>query len=93
MKNAEYTKTYIEAIIISFTDGFKIYHDAKMIRLKDRQSNLLVMIDYMPTVGEIDGTVEIVLEHESVKLENVRGFYIIKNNVFKLLLREEQIVG
>lgn len=86
-------KKYIEVILISFATGYEVYHDVHMIRLKDKRSNLLMMVDYMPTLGEMDGELEIVTENGVVKLENVRGFFCIKNNVFKLLLKEDCEVG
>lgn len=86
----------IEAIIISYNDGFTVYHDVKMIRLKGKDINLLIMADYMPTVGEIDGDVELVREDSFkggiVILKQVSGFFVVKNNVFKLLLREDNHV-
>jgi len=88
-----YTKKYIETIIISFDSGFRIFHDTKMIRLKSKNSNLLIMIDYMPTVGELEGSIEIISDNEVFKMEDVSGYYVVKNNVFKLLLREEKSIG
>lgn len=83
----------IEAIVISYQNGFKVYQDVKMIRLKGERLNLLIMADYMPTVGEINGNVELVRDDgfggEVTTLENVSGFFVVKNNVFKLLLKED----
>lgn len=104
----------IEAIVISYKEGFTVYHNVKMIRLKGRDINLLIMPDYMPTVGEINGMVEILCEEFStgyvdssflghstelgndeknakkcIRLESVSGFFVVKNNVFKLLQKED----
>lgn len=90
----------IEAVIIGYEQGYVSYHNVKMIRLKGRDLNLLIMADFMPTLGEIDGRVELIMEEiplrkgqkgevESVVLENVSGFFVVKNNIFKLLLKEE----
>lgn len=81
-------RSRLEAIVINFKDGFTVYHDIKMIRLKGKDINLLIMEDYMPTLGEIDGRVEII-GAENIILENVSGFFVIKNNVFKLLEKEK----
>lgn len=86
----------IEAIIISYNNGFMVYHDVKMIRLKGKGINLLIMADYMPTVGEIDGDVELVredsFEGSIVSLKQISGFFVVKNNVFKLLIKEDNHV-
>jgi hypothetical protein len=47
------------------------------------------MVDYMPIVGELDGDIEIVSENDVVSMKNINAFYIMKNNVFKLLIRED----
>lgn len=83
----------IEAIVISYNNGFTVYQDVKMIRLKGDHLNLLIMADYMPTVGEINGNVELVREDgfggQITALQDVSGFFVVKNNVFKLLLKED----
>lgn len=90
----------MEAVIVGYDQGYVSYHDVKMIRLKGKNINLLIMVDYMPTLGEIDGTVELITEDipdrrgsqtevNTYTYENVSGFFVVKNNVFKLLLKEE----
>lgn len=86
-------KKYIEVILISFATGYEVFHDVHMVRLRDKRSNLLIMVDYMPTLGEMDGELEIVTDNDVRKLEGVKGFYCIKNNVFKILLKEDSEVG
>lgn len=88
-KAVEEQKKYIEVIVISFQNGYQIYHNVKLIRLKSKKYNLLIMIDYMPLVGELDGNISIVSDKEEIKLDNVQGFYVMKNNVFKLLIKED----
>ncbi len=88
-KTFEEEKKYIEVIVISFQSGYQIFHNVKLIRLKSKKYNLLIMIDYMPVVGELDGDISIVSETDEIKLENVQGFYVMKNNVFKLLIKED----
>jgi hypothetical protein len=51
-----------------------------------------MMVDYMPVVGELEGRLVIVSEEEEVTLDNVSGFYVMKNNVFKLLIKEDSHV-
>lgn len=90
----------MEAVIVGYEQGYISYHDVKMIRLKGRDINLLIMVDYMPTLGEIDGKVELIIEEipdrrgnrgeiQTITLEPVSGFFVVKNNVFKLLLKED----
>jgi hypothetical protein len=83
---------YIEAIIISFRNGSQIYHNVKLIRLLSKDYNLLMMVDYMPVVGEVNGKIVIVSDNEEVTFDHIQGFYVMKNNVFKLLVREDSHV-
>jgi|LFRM01.2.fsa_nt_gb hypothetical protein len=82
-------KKSIEAIVISFRNGYQIYYNVKLIRIVSKKYNLLIMVDYMPIVGELDGDIEIVSENDVVSMKNINAFYIMKNNVFKLLIRED----
>jgi len=82
-------KKNIEAIVISFRNGYQIYYNVKLIRIVSKKYNLLIMVDYMPIVGELDGDIEIVSENDVVSMKNINAFYIMKNNVFKLLIRED----
>lgn len=97
MAEALQTEKKIEAIVISYKNGFTVYHDVKMIYLKGDGLNLLILADYMPMVGEINGNVELVcgesLEGKHVRLEGISGFFVVKNNVFKLLLKEDTHVA
>ena len=46
------------------------------------------MRDYLPVIGEVNGSVEIE-GTESIKLENIKGYYINKNNEFSLIIKED----
>jgi hypothetical protein len=83
---------YFEVIIISFRDGFQMFHNVRMARIKSRDYNLLIMVDYMPVLGELDGSMTIVSESQEVVFENLKCFYVMKNNVLKVLIREDSHV-
>jgi hypothetical protein len=48
---------------------------------------------YTPSIGEIDGSVTIVSGKDSVSLENVQGFFLHKQDTFRLILKDAQIAG
>lgn len=60
------------------------YDDVKFIKIKSKKYNLIIMRDYLPIIGEVDGNIEIGREKENVKLEKVRGYYMHKHNKFNL---------
>jgi hypothetical protein len=83
----------LEAIVISLHNGYQIYRNVNMIRVKDRNYNLLIMVDYMPVVGEITGSLTIVSDQDEIRIDDITGFYFVKGNVFKLLIKEDDYVG
>ncbi len=70
-------------------DGLKEYDDVKIVRIVSKDYNLLIMKDYLPIIGEIDGNVDIKSDKEEVKLENIKAFYMNSNNEFNLMIREK----
>jgi hypothetical protein len=84
----EVKKGIMTAHIVSL-NGVQEYQDVSVIHIKSRYYNLLIMEGYTPSIGEIDGTVTIVSDVDSVKLENVRGFYLHKKNTFRFMMRED----
>lgn len=74
--------------ILNIKTGLKICENVKFVRILSEKYNLLIMRDYLPVIGEINGSVEIEGE-ESLKLENIKGYYINKNNEFNLIIKEE----
>lgn len=74
--------------VLNISSGLHIYNNIKFIRILSEKYNLLIMRDYLPVIGEINGSVEIVGD-ESLKLENIKGYYIHKNDEFNLIIKEE----
>lgn len=80
------------ARVVSLDKGVEEYKGVSVIHIKSRYYNLLIMEGYTPSIGEIEGTVTIVSDTESVRLENIRGFYLHKKNVFRVMIREDSNV-
>ena len=78
--------------MVSLDNGVKEYEGVSVIHIKSRYYNLLIMEGYTPSIGEVEGTVTIVSDTESVKLENIHGFYLHKKNTFRLMIREDSYV-
>lgn len=62
--------------------------NVKVIRVKDEKYNLLIMKDYWPVIGEINGNVYIDGKEEHV-YENIKGFYMLSHNIFRLIIVED----
>lgn len=86
-------KGIMTARVVSLDKGMVEYTNVSVIHIKSRYYNLLIMEGYTPSIGEIEGTVTIVSDTESIRLENIRGFYLHKKNVFRVMIREDSNVG
>ena len=75
--------------ILNIQKGLKTYDNVSIIKIKSKKSNLSIMEDYLPVIGEINGDVEIISIDNFVKLTNIIGYYMLKHNEFKLFIKEE----
>jgi len=78
----------IKAKVVSLDKGLISYSDIRMIRLKSKTHTLLIMEDYLPIIGELNGMVEFVFEDNTETLTDIKGFYMHKNNEFHLLIND-----
>ena len=70
----------------------KAYENVAMIRIVSKDYNLLILKDYMPTIGKIQGSVQIVGEDIMENLEGIEGYYVFRQNQFELLIEEDMYV-
>ena len=49
----------MEVKIFSLKNGYEYYDKVKAIRIKSKEYNLLIMKDYMPLIGKIEGELDI----------------------------------
>lgn len=90
-KNSKLTedKGSISIKVLSMKKGLVEYNDVQFIRIISKNYNLIIMKDYLPLIGEIQGKIEIEGLKETIKLQNIVGYYIHKHNQFNLFLRDE----
>lgn len=88
-KEVKVVQRTMQVRLLSFNKGVTIYNGVKMVRLRSRKYNLLIMADYLSTLGEIEGTVIIVTPDEEIKLENIRGYYVNKPCVLTMVIEGE----
>jgi hypothetical protein len=81
-------KSGIEVRVSTFDNGLQVYNNIDLIRVKSPKHNLLIMEDYMPVIGEINGTVSFTGDEQNIVLDNIQGFFCHKHNVFSLLVKE-----
>lgn len=69
--------------------GLEIYESVKFVRLISRGYNLLIMADYLPVIGELEGSMYFVADNEEHERTRLKGFFMHKNNEFSLMLEQE----
>lgn len=74
--------------IFTISNGLEEIDQVKIIRIKSKEYNLLIMKDYLAMIGRVEGSVEIETEKETIRKENIEGYYIHQHNQFKLLIKE-----
>ena len=78
----------IKAKIVSMENGLQEFEEIEMIRVKGENHSLLILQNYMPLLGRLDGYVDVVLENETLRIQDVQGYYMHKQNEFSLLVEK-----
>lgn len=74
--------------IFDLEHGLTIYDEIKLVRIISKDYNLLIMVDYLPIIGEFEGNIDIKGNNVDVSLKDIKGFYMNSNNVFNLMINE-----
>ncbi len=75
--------------ILTISKGLEVIEDVKAIRIKSKDYNLLIMKDYLPIIGQIDGVIEIETEEKTIRKENIIAYYINTHNEFQIIIKED----
>lgn len=78
----------IKVRIFDLNKGLVEYEHIKIVRILSKDYNLLIMQDYLPIIGEIEGDIDIKNEELNLTYNNIEAFYVNSNNVFNLMIRE-----
>ena len=78
----------IKVRIFDLEKGLIEYEHIKVIRIISKDYNLLIMQDYLPIIGEIDGSIDIKNEEIELNYKEINAFYMNSGNVFNLMIKE-----
>jgi hypothetical protein len=78
----------IKVRIFDLEKGLVEYEHIKVIRIISKNYNLLIMQDYLPIIGEIDGNVDIRSDDIDISFKDIKAFYMNSKNVFNLMIKE-----
>ena len=81
-------KSGIKVRIFDIENGLRKYKDIKIIRIISKDYNLLIMKDYLPIIGEIEGSVDIKNDEVNLSFKDIKAFYMNSNNEFNLMIKE-----
>ncbi len=90
--SARDAKPEISVSILSLSGGMEVYENVAMIRIVSDDYNLLIMKDYMSTIGKVKGNVQIVGDNVMKSLDEIEGYYVFRQNQFELLIEEDMYV-
>ena len=74
--------------IFDLDKGLTEYEHIKVIRIISKDYNLLIMQDYLPIIGEIEGSIDIKGEDIDISYPKIEAFYMNSGNVFNLMIKE-----
>ena len=78
----------IKVRIVDIENGLREYENIKIIRIISKDYNLLIMKDYLPIIGEIEGSVDIKNDEINLSFKDIKAFYMNSNNEFNLMIKE-----
>ena len=81
-------KSGIKVRIFDIENGLREYKDIKIIRIISKDYNFLIMKDYLPIIGEIEGSVDIKNDEVNLSFKDIKAFYMNSNNEFNLMIKE-----
>lgn len=76
--------------LLNIKTGLQEYDNVKFIKIKSKDYNLLIMQDYLPIIGEIEGDVTIELVSNAIELTNIKAYFMNKKNQFNLFIKDEE---
>lgn len=88
-KKEQFVERTMQVRALSFNKGLTVFNQVRLIRIKSKEYNLVIMADYLPTLGGVDGDVVIVSAEGETKLEGIKGYFVNKSNLFSLVIEGE----
>lgn len=71
--------------------GLEIFEKVNFVRVVSKRYNLLIMADYLPIIGEIEGAVFFRTADREYHRDHLTGYFMHKNNEFSLMLKSEGV--
>lgn len=72
--------------VFTIQKGLEEYKNVQAIRIKSKDYNLLILKDYLPIIGKIEGNFEIELDNNKYNFDDIIAYYINENNIFNVMI-------
>lgn len=76
--------------VFELKSGLTTYKDVEYVRIKDDKYNLLVMLDYTPIIGSVNGDIDIMYKGSEIHFHDIKASYMNSNNVFNLMIQGDK---
>ena len=83
-------KGVLKVRIIDEQQGLTTLDNVTAIRIHSQNYVLLIMKDYSPTLGQIDGDVIFLMEDGEKSIRGIRGCFKQQDNEFTMIIEEEK---
>ena len=87
-KDEQVTSNGFKVRIFDLDKGLIEYEHIKAVRMISKDYNLLIMEDYLPIIGEIEGSIDIKGDDIDINFPKIKAFYMNSNNIFNLMIKE-----
>lgn len=72
--------------VFTIQKGLELFDNVQAIRIKSSDYNLLILKDYLPIIGKIEGSMEIETSSKKYTFDNILAYYINEKNVFNVII-------
>ena len=72
--------------VFTLQHGLEVIENVTAIRIKSKEYNLLILKDYFPIIGEIEGDLEIEVNDGNKIYNMIKAYYVCENNIFSVLI-------
>lgn len=88
----EHLRSPIRGRVIDRDNGMQFIPQVSAVRVQSQDYRILIMEDYVPTLGQIEGTITFLTPEGEIRFSDIRGFYKHQYNEFTLLLQQGEAV-
>lgn len=81
----------MDAKVFDISNGVVEYNDIKLVRIKSKRCNYLIMEDHTPVIGQVNGEITILQNNKEIILTDIKGYFMHKNNSFELIVEDKII--